>query len=82
VAEEGIPFREIASVIGRRLNLPVVSKTPEDAKEHFGWFVKFAAADIAASSQRTREQLVWQPNQPGLIADLDAPHYFESENAA
>jgi nucleoside-diphosphate-sugar epimerase len=82
VAEEGIPFREIASVIGRRLNLPVVSKTPEDAKEHFGWFVQFAAADIAASSQRTREQLAWQPNQPGLIADLDAPHYFESENAA
>jgi nucleoside-diphosphate-sugar epimerase len=82
VAEEGIPFREIASMIGRRLNIPVVSKTAEEAKEHFGWFAQFAAADIPASSQRTRERLGWQPKQPGLIADLDAPHYFETEHAA
>jgi nucleoside-diphosphate-sugar epimerase len=82
VAEEGIPFRELASVIGRRLNVPVVSKTPEEAKEHFGWFAQFAAADLAASSQWTRDTLGWQPKQPGLIADLDARHYFETERAA
>jgi hypothetical protein len=53
-----------------------------EAKEHFGWFAQFAAADIPASGQWTRERLGWQPKQPGLIADLDGPHYFESENAA
>jgi len=57
VAEEGIPFREIASVIGRDLNVPVVSKTPDEAKAHFGWFAHFAAADIPGSSQKTRERL-------------------------
>jgi nucleoside-diphosphate-sugar epimerase len=82
VADEGIPFREIASVIGRQLNVPVVSKTPEEAKQHFGWFAEFAAADIPASSQWTRERLDWRPRQPGLIADLDAPNYFETEHAA
>jgi nucleoside-diphosphate-sugar epimerase len=82
VADEGIPFREIASVIGRCVNVPVVSKTPEEAKEHFGWLAHFAAADIPASSQWTREVLGWQPRQPALIADLDAPHYFETEHAA
>jgi nucleoside-diphosphate-sugar epimerase len=82
IAEEGIPFREIASVIGHRLNVPVVSKTPDEAKEHFGWFARFAAADMPASSQWTRERLGWQPKHPGLIAGLDAPHYFESERAA
>jgi hypothetical protein len=46
VAEAGIPFREMASVIGRRLNLPVVSKTGEPANEHFGWFAQFAAGDL------------------------------------
>jgi nucleoside-diphosphate-sugar epimerase len=75
-AEEGVPFREIAEVIGRRLNLPVVSKTPEEAAEHFGWFAHFAGIDCPASSQRTREVLGWHPTQPGLIADLDHPRYF------
>jgi len=78
LAEEGIAFRDIAGVIGRRLNLPVVSKTPEEAASHFGWFAHFAGMDNPASSARTREQLGWEPTQPGLIADLDRPRYFES----
>jgi nucleoside-diphosphate-sugar epimerase len=80
VAEEGVPFREIAAVIGCRLGVPVVSKTAEQAKEHFGWFAPFAAADIPASSQWTREHLIWQPKQPGLVADIDRPTYFKASN--
>ena len=78
IAEQGVPFREIAEVIGRRLNLPVVAKSPEEAAEHFGWFARFAAIDCPASSERTREELGWRPKQPGLIADLDRPRYFET----
>lgn len=77
IAEEGIPFREIAEVIGRRLNLPVVSKRPEEAADHFGWFAHFAAINNRASSAKTREQLGWNPTQPGLIPDLDRPRYYE-----
>jgi nucleoside-diphosphate-sugar epimerase len=77
VADEGITLREIATVIGRRLNVPVVSKTPEEANGHFGWFAHFVAADIPGSSQWTRENLGWQPKQPGLISDIDRPGYFE-----
>jgi nucleoside-diphosphate-sugar epimerase len=77
VAEEGVPFKEIAEVIGRRLNVPVVSKSPEAAAEHFGWFAMFAGIDAPASSERTQSRLGWRPQQPGLIADLDHPAYFE-----
>jgi len=77
-AEEGVPFRDIAGVIGRRLNLPVVSKTPEEAADHFGWFAHFAAVDCPTSSAQTQEWLGWRPKQPGLIPDLDRPSYFES----
>jgi nucleoside-diphosphate-sugar epimerase len=76
VAEEGVPFRDIAGVIGRHLNVPVVSKSPADAAEHFGWFAHFAAMDNPASSALTRERLGWTPSQPELIADLDRPPYF------
>ena len=76
VAEEGVPFRDIAEVIGRRLNVPVVSKTPEQAAEHFGWFAHFAALDNPSSSEQTRQALGWQPTELGLIPDLDRPRYF------
>jgi nucleoside-diphosphate-sugar epimerase len=72
IAEEGVPVRDIAEVIGRRLKLPVVAKSPEEAADHFGWLGLFAAIDCPASSERTRELLGWRPTgQPGLIADLE-----------
>jgi nucleoside-diphosphate-sugar epimerase len=77
IAEEGVPFKEIAEVIGRRLNVPVVSKSADEAAGHFGWFAQFAAADVPTSSARTRALLGWEPKQPGLIADIDQPCYFE-----
>jgi nucleoside-diphosphate-sugar epimerase len=80
VAEEGVPFRDIAGVIGRRLNVPVAAKSPEEAEAHFGWIAKFAAIDNPASSRQTRELLGWKPKEPGLIADLDRPPYFESSS--
>jgi nucleoside-diphosphate-sugar epimerase len=78
VAEEGVAFRDIAGVIGRRLNLPVVSKSAAEAPDHFGWFAHFAALDNPASSEHTRETLGWQPKQPGLLPDLDRPRYFDT----
>ncbi|MGH8325761.1 MAG: SDR family oxidoreductase, partial [Steroidobacteraceae bacterium] len=78
VADGGLPLKEIAAVIGRRLNVPVVSKTPQEAQEHFGWFAPFAALDAPSSSERTRSLLAWTPQQPGLIAELEQGHYFEA----
>jgi nucleoside-diphosphate-sugar epimerase len=78
VADEGVAFRQIAEVIGRRLNVPVISKTPEEAAHHFAWFAHFAAIDVPASSEQTQQNLGWHPTQAGLIADLDRPAYFEA----
>jgi nucleoside-diphosphate-sugar epimerase len=77
VAEEGVPFKEIATMIGRRLNVPVVAKSQDEAAEHFDWFAMFAGMDLPASSARTRKLLDWEPKQPGLLADIDHPSYFE-----
>lgn len=71
VAEEGVPMRAIAEAIGRRLNLPVKSITPEEAPEYFGWLSMLAGFDMPASSTLTRQKLGWQPTGPGLIADLE-----------
>jgi nucleoside-diphosphate-sugar epimerase len=78
VAEEGVPVRQIAEVIGRHLGLPVESIAPEKAQEHFGFIGILFAQDLPASSARTQKLLGWQPVQPGLIDDLDAGHYFEN----
>ncbi|HEX7199412.1 MAG TPA: SDR family oxidoreductase, partial [Dongiaceae bacterium] len=75
VGEEGIAVREIAEVIGRRLDLPVVAIPPEDLAGHFGFLGAFFALDCPASSSLTQQMLGWHPAQPGLIADLEQGHY-------
>ncbi len=72
VADEGVPFKAIAEVIGRQLGLPV---EPRDS-EHFGWFAGFASLDMPASSERTRSLLGWEPAGPDLLTDLDQPGYY------
>lgn len=72
VADEAVPFKEIAGVIGRQLGLPVESRS----REHFGWFANMAGADMAASSAHTRTHLRWQPAGPTLLADLRQPGYY------
>lgn len=78
VAEEGVALRDIAEVIGRRLNVPVVTKSPEEAANHFGWFAHFAAIDNPTSSTQTQQQLGWRPVQPSLITDLERGSYFKN----
>ncbi len=71
VGEEGVALRDIAEVIGRRLNLPVISKSAEEAAEHFGFLAFFVGADVPVSSAQTQKQLGWRPTQVGLIPDLE-----------
>jgi nucleoside-diphosphate-sugar epimerase len=77
IGDEGVPFREITEVIGKHLEVPVVSLSRAQAQGHFGLFSLFASIDAEASSKRTRKQFGWYPGQPGLIADLDEGHYFQ-----
>ena len=71
VAEEGVPARDIAETIGRRLKLPAKSIRPEEAGAYFGWLAHLAARDMPASSAQTQKKLGWRPTGPGLIADLE-----------
>jgi nucleoside-diphosphate-sugar epimerase len=76
VAEGGVRTRDIAEVIGRHLDLPVVSVAPDEAGHHFGWLAGYFGANGPASSALTRERMGWEPAYPGLIPDLEQGHYF------
>ncbi|SFJ70690.1 Nucleoside-diphosphate-sugar epimerase [Paenibacillus sp. UNC496MF] len=77
VGDEGVPLRDIAAIIGRRLNLPVVSISQEEAAGHFGWLSFAASVDNPASSALTRERFGWRPEHASLISDLERGHYFK-----
>jgi nucleoside-diphosphate-sugar epimerase len=81
VADESVPFKDIAEVIGRRLNVPVRSIDPQDAGEHFGFLGNFVGLDNWTSSKYTREILGWEPTHEGLIDDLTHGHYFDAVTA-
>jgi nucleoside-diphosphate-sugar epimerase len=76
VAEEGVPIRDVAAVIARHLDLPLVSVAPEDAAGHFTWLAGFLSMDSPTSSATTREVMGWQPTHLGLLEDLELGHYF------
>lgn len=76
VAEEGVPFRTIAEVIARRLNVLLSALSAEEAAAHFGWFTHFAAMNVPASAERTRRALGWEPREIGLLEDIDSADYF------
>jgi nucleoside-diphosphate-sugar epimerase len=78
VAEEGVPMRKIAEIIGKGLKVPVVSISQEEAQAHFGWLAMFAGFDMPASSVQTRQRLGWHPTGPGLIADLEQMSWSEA----
>jgi nucleoside-diphosphate-sugar epimerase len=78
VADEGVKIRDIAEVISRRLNMPVVSQTPNEAADHYGFLAFVLALDNYTSSKWTQEQLGWHPSQAALIPDLDSTHYFKT----
>ena len=82
VADQGVPIRSIAEVIGRHLDVPVRSFSTGDAAGHFTWLAAFLDADIPCSSEATREALGWRPTQPGLIEDLEKGHYFRDDRPA
>lgn len=77
VDDEGVPFREIAEVIGRHLHLPVVSISQDEAAAHFGFLGALVSLDIPSSSALTQERLGWRPTHPGLIEDLESGFYFD-----
>jgi nucleoside-diphosphate-sugar epimerase len=77
VAEEGVPFREIAGAIGSHLGLPAESVTPADAVEHFAHLGHFVGVDSPASAEVTRNLLAWEPTGPTLLEDLGQDHYFQ-----
>lgn len=76
VHDEGVPFRDIASVIGKHLGLPTVSISREEANDHFGFLGMLAALDIPRSSAQTQALLGWRPAHAALIPDLEQGHYF------
>jgi nucleoside-diphosphate-sugar epimerase len=75
VAEDSVRFVDIAESIGRSLNVPVVSMSPEKASAHFGWWGMLAGGDLTGSSSITRKKLGWNPTGPGLLADLQQMDY-------
>jgi nucleoside-diphosphate-sugar epimerase len=82
VGEEGVATREIAEVIARHLNLPLVSVDPGEAADHFGWLGAFFSWDAPASNALTRERLGWEPTHQGLLADLEEGFYFAPAHQA
>lgn len=77
VAEEGIPFLSIADLIGRRLKVPLASKSAAQAERQFSFLTQFVLRDNPTSSESTQERLGWKPSYPGLLSDLDQAGYFK-----
>ncbi len=67
--------RRIAEAIGRQLDLPARSISPDEAEAHFGPLAMWVAGNGPASSAKTRAALGWVPCELGLLVDMERPDY-------
>lgn len=77
VAEKGIPFKTIATAIGKGLHVETLPKYDDEIQQYFEWFTHFALMDCAASARKTIEATGWSPVHATLEDDLSRSFYFE-----
>ncbi len=75
VAEEGVPLRQIAEALGKRLELPASSVPAEELAAEIPFVGQFLGVDAPAASQLTRERFNWTPVGPTLLDDIAAGYY-------
>lgn len=75
IGDTGTPVKTIAELIGKKLNLPVVSLNAETVPQHFEWMAKFIGFDSPATAIATQEKLGWMPTEINLIQDMEE-NYF------
>lgn len=82
VADEAVPYRQIAEALADRLKLPAVPIPPDVLMlpGYFGFLANLVTLDTPTSNAITRQLLGWKPTQPGLFADLDNGHYFPTDD--
>ena len=77
VAEEGVRLKDVATALGKSLQIPAVSKPLEEAQEYFGFMAFALHEDNSTSSQKTRSELGWTPTQPKLLENINAGLFKE-----
>lgn len=82
VADEGVPFLDIASAVGRHLDVPVEPATPRQVKARFSFLASFLGADNPTSGALTTDRLGWTPSGPSLLEDIEAGTYFRTRMTA
>ena len=75
IGEDAIELKSVAEVVGRKLDIPVVDLSPEEATEQFTWLGRFLGVDSTASSAITQERFGWKPTHPTLLEDIEAGYY-------
>lgn len=71
IGDQGVPMRSIVEIISRRLGLPLVVKSQDEAFAHFGFLGMFIGLDCPTSGDWTQATLDWNPTHPGLLDDLE-----------
>ena len=79
VADEGVPFIDIATAIGRHLALPVAAATPEQVTKRFSFLAWFIGVDNPTSSALTTDRLGWKPTEISLLDDIEQGTYFQGQ---
>lgn len=77
IAERGVPIKDLANLIGKKLNVPVVSKTMEEAQQSLGFMSFPLSRKNIVSSDKTQKELGWTPTQKGWLADVEENYFTE-----
>jgi len=69
---EPLPMRQVSEVIAEHTSATLTAWTPQEAAPIVGGIAYAFTMNVAVSAQKAMDELVWRPEQSGVLKEISS----------